>query len=243
MSALREVVGDARRARVTVVADGDDSTTLAGAYDIQRALFAGRELAGYKLGLVSPAKRAQMGQDAPVYGHVAADMVLPGNVVALDTLIQPRFEPEIAVVLRRDVAPGASAGSVAVAIGATFLAVDILDSVWRDYRFSLPQVVADNTSGGAFVLGERAYDAIPSGRLEVRLDGAVVGQGSLADIGDPIAHLQWLAGDVGGLHAGQVIFLGSPAAAMDARPGLLELDGPDGVSLTVRLQRETNGHG
>jgi 2-keto-4-pentenoate hydratase len=236
MSALREVVDDARRRRITVVA-GDDDTTLGAAYEIQRALFAGRALAGYKLGLVSPAKRAQMGEDAPVYGHVAPEMVLSGNVVTLDTLIQPRFEPEIAVVLRRDVAPGASAGTVAVAIGATFLAVDVLDSVWRDYRFSLPQVVADNTSGGGFVLGERAYDAIPSGRLEVRLDGEVVGSGSLADIGDPIAHLQWLADEVGGLLAGQVIFLGSPTAAVQARPGLLELAGPDGASLTVRLQQ------
>jgi len=234
MSALREVVADARRRRVTVVAP-DDDTTLGAAYEIQRALFAGRSLAGYKLGLVSPAKRAQMGQDAPVYGHVAADMVLSGNVVALDTLIQPRFEPEIAVVLRRDVPPGSSAGTVVAAIGATFLAVDVLDSVWRDYRFSLPQVVADNTSGGAFVLGERAYEAIPSGQLEVRLDGEVVGSGSLADIGDPIAHLQWLADDVGGLHAGQVIFLGSSTAAVEARPGLLELAGPDGASLTVRF--------
>jgi 2-keto-4-pentenoate hydratase len=236
MSALLETVADARRERVTVVAL-DDETTLGSAYEIQRALFAGRELAGYKLGLVSPAKRAQMGQDAPVYGHVAAEMVLSGNVVALDALIQPRFEPEIAVVLRRDVPSGASAGTVVAAIGATFLAVDILDSVWRDYRFSLPQVVADNTSGGAFVLGDHAYDAIPSGQLEVRLDGELVGSGSLADIGDPIAHLQWLADDVGGLRAGQVIFLGSPIAATEARPGLLELAGPDGVSLTVRLQR------
>jgi 2-keto-4-pentenoate hydratase len=235
MSALRERVSDARRERVTVVAT-DDDTTLPDAYEIQRALFAGRELAGYKLGLVSPAKRAQMGQDAPVYGHVAPEMVLTTNVVALDALIQPRFEPEIAVILRRDVPPGSSAGTVVVAIGATFLAVDILDSVWRDYRFSLPQVVADNTSGGAFVLGAHAYDTIPSGRLEVRLDGEVVGSGSLTDIGDPIAHLQWLADDVGGLRAGQVIFLGSPTAAVDARPGLLEFEGPDGVSLTVRLQ-------
>jgi 2-keto-4-pentenoate hydratase len=235
MSALREIVADARSRRVTVGAT-DDDTTLRSAYEIQRALFAGRRLAGYKLGLVSPAKRAQMGQDAPVYGHVAGEMVLSGNVVALDTLIQPRFEPEIAVVLRRDVPCGASAGTVVAAIGATFLAVDILDSVWRDYRFSLPQVVADNTSGGAFVLGDHAYDAIPSGQLEVRLDGELAGSGSLADIGDPIAHLQWLADDVGGLRAGQVIFLGSPIAATEARPGLLELTGPGGVSLTVRLQ-------
>ena len=78
MSALREQVADARRERVTVVAT-DDDTTLPDAYDIQRALFAGRELAGYKLGLVSPAKRAQMGQDAPVYGHVAAEMVPRGR--------------------------------------------------------------------------------------------------------------------------------------------------------------------
>jgi 2-keto-4-pentenoate hydratase len=236
MSALRDVVADARRRRITVVAT-DDATTLGAAYGIQRALFAGREVAGYKLGLVSPAKRAQMGQDAPVYGHVAPEMVMSGNVVALDTLIQPRFEPEIAVVLRRDVPPGSTAGTVVAAIGATFLAVDILDSVWRDYRFSLPQVVADNTSGGAFVLGECAYDAVPSGQLEVRLDGEVVGNGSLADIGDPIAHLQWLADDVGGLRAGHVIFLGSPTAAVQARQGLVEVDGPDGVSLTVRLEQ------
>jgi 2-keto-4-pentenoate hydratase len=236
MSTLREIVADARRQRVTVLAT-DDDVTLGSAYEIQRELFAGRELAGYKLGLVSPAKRAQMGQDAPVYGHVAAEMVLSGSVVTLDTLIQPRFEPEIAVVLRQDVPPGSSAGTVVAAIGATFLAVDILDSVWRDYRFSLPQVVADNTSGGAFVLGDHAYDAIPSGQLEVRLDGELVGSGSLADIGDPIAHLQGLADDVGGLRAGQVIFLGSPTAAVQARPGLVELAGPYGVSLTVRLQQ------
>jgi 2-keto-4-pentenoate hydratase len=236
MSALRDIVADARRRRATVDAT-DDDTTLGAAYEIQRALFAGRALAGYKLGLVSPAKRAQMGQEAPVYGHVAPEMVLSGNVVTLDTLIQPRFEPEIAVVLRRDVPPGSTAGAVAVAIGATFLAVDVLDSVWRNYRFSLSQVVADNTSGGAFVLGERAYAAIPSGQLAVRLDGELVGNGSLADIGDPIGHLRWLADDVGGLRAGQVIFLGSPAAAVEARPGLIELAGPDGVSLTVRLQR------
>src|SRR3954464_588616 len=226
MSALREIVADARSRRVTVGAP-DDDTTLRSAYEIQRALFAGREVAGYKLGLVSPAKRAQMGQDAPVYGRVAPEMVMSGNGVALDTLIQPRFEPEIAVVLRRDVPPSSTAGTVVAAIGATFLAVDILDSVWRDYRFSLPQVVADNTSGGAFVLGEHAYDAIPSGQLEVRLDGELVAHGSLADIGDPIAHLQWLAGQVGRLRAGQVIFLGSPIAGVGCPPGVPQPFAPD----------------
>jgi len=42
---------------------------------IQRALFAGRELAGYKLGS-SARPSAQMGQDAPVYGRVATEMVV-----------------------------------------------------------------------------------------------------------------------------------------------------------------------
>src|SRR3954453_5608434 len=109
------MVAGAPTRRLTVGAP-DADTSPRSAYEIQRALFAGRELAGYKLGLVSPAKRAQMGQDAPVYGHVAAEMVLSGNVVTLDTLIQPRFEPEIAVVLRRDVPPGSSAGTVVAAI-------------------------------------------------------------------------------------------------------------------------------
>jgi len=48
--------------------------------------------------------------------------------------------------------------------------------------------------------------------------------------------LSWLSGEVGGLQAGQVIFLGSPAAAVPAKPGTLELRGPQESVLTARVK-------
>jgi 2-oxo-3-hexenedioate decarboxylase len=235
---LQETVADARRRRVVVEAPSGDDATLADGYRIQAALFGAAVPAAYKLGLVSIAKREQMKQDRPVYGRVSRSMISDQPVVPLARLIQPRFEPEVAVVLASDIAPRSTPGAIHRAIGATVLAVDVLDSIWSGYAFSLPQVVADNTSGGMFVLGHQAYDQVPAGHLTAHLDGELVAAGDLSEIGDPIANLQWLATDVGGLLAGQTVFLGSPAAAVAARPGLLEIEGPGGYRLDVRFVDE-----
>jgi len=157
-------------------------------------------------------------------------MVVSGNVVTLDTLIQPRFEPEIAVscggMSRR-----LERGDVWQQSARRSSPFDVLDSVWRDYRFSLALVVADNTIGRAFVLGDHAYDAIHpvsskcvstrarrqrSARRHRRSDRAPA----------------MLADDVRRLRAGQVMLPRLADAAVEARPGLLELAGPNGVSLT-----------
>jgi 2-keto-4-pentenoate hydratase len=68
------------------------------------------------------------------------------------------------------------------------------------------------------------------------LDGELVAQGLLEVLGDPGERLAWLASEVGGLKAGQVVFLGSPAAALEARPGTLELRGPEKSTLVARLE-------
>jgi 2-oxo-3-hexenedioate decarboxylase len=235
MTSLIDIVADARRDRVVVDAPTDGAETLADSYDIQARLFGDFVPAGYKLGLTSPAKRAQMGHDRPVYGRVSREMIRDEAIINLGCLIQPRFEPEVAVILASNIRPNPLPGEVTRAIGSAFLALDVLDSIWSGYRFSLAQVVADNVSGGAFVLGQRAYPTIPSGSLTALLDGNPVASGGLSEIGDPIGYLGWLATDNGGLVAGQVIFLGSPVAAADARPGLLEIEGPEGYTLVVRF--------
>jgi hypothetical protein len=48
--------------------------------------------------------------------------------------------------------------------------------------------------------------------------------------------LLWLSEAVGGLEAGQTIFLGSPAVAAEAGPGTIELHGPRGSVLVADLQ-------
>jgi len=234
-NALLERVRSARAQRHTVERDGA-AVDLESAYVIQAALGEGRELKGYKLGLISAVKQEQMGLDSPIYGRIYPDMLL-GNPVHLDQFIQPRFEPELAVVMGEDLRPEASPGAASLAVGGTFLGIDFLDSVWGRYNFSIADVVADNASGGGFLPGERLLEVPFDGRLNLYLDGEPVAEGSLEVLGDPGERLVWLAGEVGGLEAGQIIFLGSPAAALEARPGTLELRGPTESVLVVRLEK------
>lgn len=208
---------------------------LAGAYRVQAALFASEEIVGYTLGLVSPAEQRQMSVSSPIYGRITRDMVQHGTI-SLSSFLQPRIEPELAVVLRDPILPNATPGQVARAIGAVFLGVDVLDSVWADYRFTAADVIADNASGGAFLLGERALPWPVEGDLHLFLNGKLVSSGSVSALEPVDRHLTWLASATGGLKAGQLVYLGSPAAAAPIRPGVLELRGPCGSLLLARLE-------
>ena len=232
--ALLERVRRAREERRTVRRDGAE-VGLETAYAIQAALGEGREVKGYKLGLISAAKQEQMGIDFPIYGRVYPEMLLE-SPVSLSRFIQPRLEPELAVVLGDEVPPEAAPGAASLAVGGLFLAIDFLDSILEGYRFSISDVVADNTSGGGFLLGERPLDVPLEGRLSLYLDGELLTEGPLEALGNLDERLLWLAGEVGGLEAGQVVFLGSPAAALEARPGTLELRGPKNSILVARLE-------
>ena len=233
-SALMERVREARMDRQTVERNGGE-VELASAYEVQASLGEGRELKGYKLGLISPAKQEQMNLDAPIYGRVYADMLLEGTV-SLSQFIQPRMEPELAVVLRDDVPPGIESEVAYLAVGGTFLAVDFLDSVWGGYSFGIADVVADNASGGGFLLGERLLEQPFPGEIGLYLDGEPLTEGSLKVLENPGERLAWLAGEVEGLAAGQVVFLGSPVAAQKVHPGTLEVRGPQGSVLVARIE-------
>lgn len=232
---LLQAIADARSERVPISTRGDAwKVDLAGAYRVQAAAGPGRTEKGFKLGLLSPAKQAQMGIATPIFGRVYADMLLEGEV-HLSRFVQPRVEPEVTVILRDPVPADATPAAAWRAVGGTFLAVDILDSVWTGYRFTVAEVVADNSSGGAFLLSPRLSGQYPSGTLSLYVNGELKAQGPVEVLGDPGERLAWLAGQVGGLSPGQIIFLGSPAAALPAEPGVLEVTGPGDAALIARL--------
>lgn len=230
--ALIQTARDTRTTRAGTLAERE--VDLAGAYQIQAHLQGNRILKGYKLGLISPAKQQQMGISTPLYGRIYADMLYRG-VISLGQFIQPRLEPEIAVVLRDTIPPDASTGRIAGAIGGYFLGVDILDSVWENYKFTAPEVVADNTSGGGFVLAEHMSSRMAEGTLRLFINGELRTEGHVADLGSPVARLGWLAGTVGGLDAGMTVFFGSPAASIPAAPGVLEVTDGEGHILMAKL--------
>jgi 2-keto-4-pentenoate hydratase len=222
---LAAQIRSARAARTPVPSEPDRRLSLEAAYRVQEALGSGRVLRGFKLGLLSQAKQQQMGIHEPIFGRVYADMLL-GPTASLQRFLQPRLEPEVAVVLRADVPPGTVPTRVRSAFAGFFLALDVLDSVWQDYRFTAAEVVADNASGGAFALGpvllpERDLPA----QLRLFVNGTLRAEGPVEGLGDLGTRVAWLADRVGGLRAGQLVFLGSPAAAVPAEPGVVEVWG------------------
>jgi 2-oxo-3-hexenedioate decarboxylase len=210
------------------------ATDVDAGYAVQRELV-GRRLArgetqvGWKLGFTSLAKMAQMGVPEVIVGRLTSGMeVADGGELDLARLIHPRVEPEIAYRLARDVDPAEDPDDLVSAVDAVAPALEVIDSRYRDFRFTLADVVADNTSAAAFVVGPWTArdDAGELGGRDVRLalDGEVAETGSTdAILGHPLRALPALAGLAARrgfpLRAGQVVLVGAATAAVPVGPG------------------------
>jgi len=132
---------------------------LATAYRIQdltlkRRLERGEHLVGLKLGLTSAAKQKRMGIDTPLLAWLTDAMALGAHVPLGPGLIHPRAEPELVFIMgQRLVGPGVTAARAMTAVEAVLGGIEVIDSRFRDFRFRLPDVVADNASTGRFVIG------------------------------------------------------------------------------------------
>jgi 2-oxo-3-hexenedioate decarboxylase len=186
-------------------------------------------LAGWKLGVTSRAKQAQVGVHEPVRGFLASANALDlGEPLVTGELIQPRAEPEIVFIMGRDLSgPSVTAADVLAATSRVAVGIEILDSRFLDYRFTMPDVIADNTSAGRFIVGT----PVPPDGIDLRLAGVVLEHNGdvvataagAAALGHPAASVAWLvrslAAEGEGLTAGQVILSGGLTAAVPVRPG------------------------
>jgi 2-oxo-3-hexenedioate decarboxylase len=222
MSASPSELLDAAATERRPVEQLDLGPDLGAAYRIQhelidRRLSRGERLVGCKLGFTSKAKMAQMGVAEIIVGRLTDAMRLPGGAdVDLGRFIHPRIEPEIAFRLGRAVA----GNDIAECVDAVAPALEIIDSRYRDFRFSLPDVIADNTSAAAFVVGEwqpvRDVADLP---VRMLVDGIEVEAGSTAAIlGHPMYALEQLvelAAKYGiELRANDVVLAGAATAAV-----------------------------
>jgi 2-oxo-3-hexenedioate decarboxylase len=130
------------------------------AYAIQAAILArklarGARVVGLKAGLTSHAKMKQMGVTDPVFGFLVDYFSVPdGGTVKTSELIHPKVEPEIAFVLKHALkGPGCHIGAVLAATDFVMPGIEVIDSRYRDFKFDLKSVVADNTSAARFVVG------------------------------------------------------------------------------------------
>ena len=181
---------------------------------LRRKLARGARVVGFKAGLTSHAKMKQMGVDTPVFGFLVDEFVVPeGSDIKTSELIHPKVEPEICFVTRSELrGPGCHIGAVLAACDFVLPGIEVIDSRYRDFKFDLKSVVADNTSASRFVVGGRIASAR---ELDLRTLGIVLekngepvafGAGA-AVLGHPAAAVAMLVNHLG--RRGQVVPAGS----------------------------------
>ena len=190
----------------------------------------GNRTAGLKCGLTSFAKMKQMGVETPVFGFVSDYMARPdGGEIKIGELIHPKVEAEICIVTKAPLkGPGCHVGAVMAAVDLVIPAVEVIDSRYRDFKFDLKSVIADNTSSSRFVIGGRPRDL---DELDLRTLGVVLeinGEvktmaAGAAVLGHPLAAVAMLANHLGArgqeIPAGTFVMTGGVTEAVTVKAG------------------------
>lgn len=234
LMAIAQLLDDAARHATAVpqLSTSGFTLDLAQAYQVQagsidRRLARGEQLVGVKMGFTSRAKMQQMGVDDLIWGRLTDGMALSdGGTLQLHHYVHPRVEPEIAFRLGSPLRGEISLAQAMAAVDAVAIAMEVIDSRYENFRFSLVDVVADNSSSSGFVIGPWQAPVADIGTLPIKLlfDNTTVQQDSSAAIlGNPYQSLveaARLAAESGlTLEAGWIVLAGAATAASALHPG------------------------
>ena len=205
------------------------------AYHIQQRMIArridkGEKVIGKKIGVTSQAVMNLLGVHQPDFGYLLDGMVYnEGESIAMDTLIQPKAEGEIAFLMNKDLmGPGLTAADILAATEGVMACFEIVDSRIQDWKIKIQDTVADNASCGVFVLGDKLVDpkkvdlALCGMVLEKNGEIVVTGAGA-ATMASPVNAMVWLANTLGrlgiGLNAGDIVLSGALGAMVPVQAG------------------------
>lgn len=227
-----QAIIDAHHCGRTLRAPSDVSRlSLREAYEIQRLVLEhrfelGEKQIGWKIGYSSFAMRRQMNVSSPNFGPLTDAMQLPNGAVVSTRLVHPRVEPEIVVILGDVVRGGAARDEVLSNVLHAHVGLEVVDSIWRHYRFDIAQNTADGSSAAHVVCGPALPEDVDLASLQVQLfvDEEHVDSGCSSDaMGHPLDAVSWLASELGAynlaLRPGDVVLTGGLTAAVDLPPG------------------------
>ncbi|MDO8778292.1 MAG: fumarylacetoacetate hydrolase family protein [Burkholderiaceae bacterium] len=230
---LAQRVDDAARQAQAVAQFGEEERmSVENAYSIQSAsiqlrVARGERRTGVKMGFTSRAKMVQMGVHDMIWGRLTDAMAEEdGGQVSLGRFVHPRVEPELAFLLGKPLPAGASLAQALDAVIAIAPALEIIDSRFENFRFSLEDVVADNASSSGYVIGpwQDPHQDFSNLGLIMSVNGAPRQVGSTAGIlGNPLrslvaaARLSAEAGEP--LQEGWLVMAGGATAAEPLKPG------------------------
>ncbi|MDQ0245200.1 2-oxo-3-hexenedioate decarboxylase [Bacillus fengqiuensis] len=238
---------------VTKVTDRYPELTMEDAYDLQQQLIdrkikEGAKRAGVKLGLTSKAKQDMMGISEAIYGYLLNNMLaFEWEPMESKQLIHPKAEPEIAFLMAEDLqGTNVTAEDVLKAVKYVAPALEIIDSRYLNFKFTLPDVVADNCSSARFVVGSKwvkpeQLDLANVGMVMSKNgEVATVGAGA-AVLGHPAAAVAWAVNKLGqrneGLKKGDIVLSGALSEAVAFEEGdsiVAQFDGLGSVSFSCK---------
>ncbi len=202
------------------------------AYDIQRLsikrrLQRGELPLGVKMGFTSRAKMAQMGVEDMIIGRLTNAMKIEeGGQLVMERYIHPRVEPEIVFRLSKSARGPVKPLEATKFIDAVAPALEIIDSRYKNFNFTLEDVLADNCSSSGFVVGNWMPKHTDVSNLGIILNanGRMVQSGSTSAIlGNPIRSLveAFKLSDMFDipLNEGDVVLVGAATAAVALCPG------------------------
>ena len=187
---------------------------------------------GVKLGLTSRAKQQRMGISSPLVAWLTDAMTLPtGAPLPHRSLIHPRAEPELVFVMKEQLTgPGVTAAQAMTAVGRVYAGIEIIDSRYRNFRFTLPDVVADNASSARYLTGSIG---VPPEDLDLALEaclvevnGVVVDSATGASVqGHPAEALALAANTLAArgivIQPGWIVLTGGMTDAVPVGPGIV----------------------
>ncbi|RID88428.1 4-oxalocrotonate decarboxylase [Peribacillus asahii] len=185
---------------------------------------------GRKLGLTSKAKQEMMGVHEPSYGVLLGSMqVFEGEPISISPFIHAKVEPEIAFIFDKEVkGPSVTVADILAATAYIAPALEIIDSRFQGFSFTLPDAVADNSSSSRFMIGERFYKPdqfnLQLMGMVFRKNGEVLATGAGAAVmGHPARAIAWMANrlhKIGqSIQPGEVVLSGSLSGAATIAPG------------------------
>lgn len=226
----KRVDSAAQNATAIAQLSNEVSLSIADAYQVQnlsimQRIQRGERVMGVKMGFTSRAKMLQMGVEDLILGQLTDAMLIDdGGKLDLSRFIHPRVEPEIAFLLNKPLSGKVSIAEAMTAVAAVAPALEVIDSRYDNFKFSLVDVIADNCSSAGFCVGTW-HSVNQGGTLDIsnlgmvmEFDGRAVQIGSSAAIlGNPwrsLVEASRLAAAVGSfLPAGCIVLAGAATAA------------------------------
>ncbi|MEN3039094.1 MAG: fumarylacetoacetate hydrolase family protein [Candidatus Kryptonium sp.] len=208
--------------------------TIDDAYLIQKELVKiklslGNKIIGYKLAFTTRAKQKSMGISSVGFGYLFDYMKIDdGGEVNLNELIHPKAEAEIAFIIGNDLYGDVSPYEVIEATKFVAPAVEFVDSRYKDFKFELIDVIADNFSASRFVIGS---DVRRPNEVDLRLSGVIFERNGIPEktgalgavLGNPAIAVSQLVKFLSKrgekVRAGSIILTGSITEAIDVKNG------------------------